>query len=265
MELTGYTVQPQRRSARSVEQLALVQIAATKKFGGYGFPQICDDSVLEFWKNYRINSARMMSHEPVEKGRTIVNIATKEYINCGSEQDESTLSITNQNAQAIYATATSYEWSPIEGVSWGLSADVGAKIAGSQIAGVAAAWPGVTAGVCLQWAVPIGSEIFGWSQSEKIVVPPRTKVKAVITTYAIRHELQFTAEFAFPTASKVAMRYESFCLPCSNWCFVTASEILRGLPEYREENDWVYFTQEGKLSWTGEGYGVMKTEEPLLQ
>ena len=176
----------------------------------------------------------------------------------------------NVTKRTVRAAERSYEWSPTEGVTWGLITNIGAKIAS-----VAAAWPGVSAGICLQSVVPtaifdtITNETFSQrEQNEKLVVPPRTKVNAVITTYAVRHELHYTVEFGFPAWSGLSIKYETplqrcFSGVCSTSGYLTASDILRGLSNYREANDWVYFTQDGKLSWTGESSKVMKTEEPL--
>ena len=96
----------------------------------------------------------------------------------------------NVTKRTVRAAERSYEWSPTEGVTWGLITNIGAKIAS-----VASAWPGVSAGICLQSVVPtaifdmITNETFSQrEQNEKLVVPPRTKVNAVITTYAVQHE-----------------------------------------------------------------------------
>ena len=54
----------------------LVDLAAQQKYGANIKNTALQRGINAFWKEHEINSARMMSNEPVEKGRTIVGIST---------------------------------------------------------------------------------------------------------------------------------------------------------------------------------------------
>ena len=274
MELNLYRAHT-KSSSYTVDQL--VESAARQKYGENirvltkNF--FVDRNIRAFWNRFRINSVRMIGNKPVETRRTIADINTKTYINRGTDQGESTVEITKKTEQS---KGRSYEWSTTEGVTWGINASIGAQIAG--VAGPVTA--GVTAGLGGSYQhqkteqrteSKTTSEAFSfqYAQKETFVVPPRTKVNATITTYAVRHEQEYTVEFAFPVTT-VIIRYKvplqrCFADFCSNRGFITASDILGGLPGYREEDGWVYFTQAGKLRWSGEGCKVDKTEEPLTE
>ena len=272
MELTSYTAQTQTTSY-TVEQL--VVLAARQKYGAntkvlLNNPAV-KKSISAFWEGNWINSVQMIGDNPVETRRTIADINTKEYINRGTDQGESTVEITKTTE---HSKGRSYEWSTTEGVTWGINANIGAKIAGVPGAGATAEIGGSYQHQKIEQrsGSKTTSETFSfqYAQNEKLVVPPRTKVSATVTTYTVGHEQEYTVEFAFRASSRVAIRYESPLQACwSGLCssrgFVTANEILRGLPGYREDDDSVYFTQGGKLSWSGEGCEVDKTEEPLTE
>ena len=286
MELTSDTAQLQSITAESAEAKAkptrppppvhkkmtsgktqpqntpqdLVERAVRQKYGADMIEN--EDAITAFWDDIRI--AQKTSEEPVETERTIIDINTKEFVNHGTGQDESMVAISKGQSKE-----KSYNW--ISESSEGVKLTGNAKIAAS-IAGIEGGLGGSVERQTTDKSSEGESEKKAFSSTyavnEKIVVPPRTKVNAVITTYTVRHEQVYTIEFAFPASSVVRIRYRSRrqrCCPgrCSSSGFVTASDILRNLPGYREEDGWVYFKEVGKLSWSGEGSKVVKTEEKL--
>ena len=46
---------------------------------------------------------------------------------------------------------------------------------------------------------------------------------------------------------------------CFHTVYVTASQLLQPLPGYRDDEEFVYFTQEGELRWIADRMVVRKT------
>ena len=106
-----------------------------------------------------------------------------------------------------------------------------------------------------------------YEQQEKICIQPNTKVKATITTYAMKYEQGYTIKLSLPKEVTLNLMYNN---RCSQWFFcgaswgrISAAELLGELPGYSEEDDKVSFLQEGTLSWIGEGSKVEKIVESL--
>ena len=109
-----------------------------------------------------------------------------------------------------------------------------------------------------------------YEQEEKISVAPGTRVKAQITSYRMKYEQRYTLKFSIPSSFNIPVTYRTRCQRmcfgiCRNSGFVNITQMLQMLPNYCVEEDMATFTQNGILSWIGDGSSVDKSEEPLQQ
>ena len=108
-----------------------------------------------------------------------------------------------------------------------------------------------------------------YEQEEKISVAPGTRVKAQITSYSVRYEQRYTLKLSIPSSLSLPVTYKTRCQQmcfgiCRNTGLVNITHMLMTLPNYCVEEDKATFTQDGILSWIGEGSSVDKSEEPLV-
>ena len=98
---------------------------------------------------------------------------------------------------------------------------------------------------------------------DTLKVPPRTKVKAKITTYAVTHESTTVTRLTVDAKAHIKVLYaSSFSKLLGNlWKshgFITAEELFAD-EEYEEEDGSITFTREGKVSYIGEEVEIHKT------
>lgn len=124
---------------------------------------------------------------------------------------------------------------------------------------------------------------------ETVEIQPGEKILVKMTSYKVRYLMQYTIEYGIEKNLELAVTYTSLCDQVLNWlvytivilflllcplmiclCFkyvssccskkmvpikvtsrgrLTTKELLQSLPTYREDDDKVYFTQEGVLRW----------------
>lgn len=233
---------------------------------------ITDNSLKRMWENFEVTSVDPKHHKPQEVARRIVDINTKEYINRGSEADESSVNISKSSGSERSTTA---DWTSTTGVEFGASANIGASVMGLAAMVPVGGNIGFGGSVSKQ---KTDSKHFGksscdtftisYTQDEKISVPPRTKVTATITTYSVTHRLEYEVEFACKATNFIPVRYQTSLQSCFGGCcsksgIITAAELLSSLPGFRQADDRVFFKQEGAVSWVGEGAKVEKEETAL--
>ncbi len=214
-----------------------------------------------------------MDPKPSEKTRTIVDINMKEYINYGKvAQDESVVQI---NKKSSKTEGGRYTFSSTKGVNFGFGGNIGAQVMGAAVAGGSIGISGhydksKSTTEEAEKSSTEGTE-YCYNQEEKIVVPPGTRVKATITTYRMKYEIKYTIKLSVGRNEYLRMAYRNTCqrhLCCgvfrsSGW--VNIRDMFSTLPNYNpdDEDETASFTQDGVLSWVGEGCSVEKFEEPL--
>ena len=111
---------------------------------------------------------------------------------------------------------------------------------------------------------------FSYNQEEKMSVLPGKHVKAKITTYSMKYEINYTLKLSVKKHTSIPVSFKTRCqrfLPdvCRSTGFVLVSDMISSLPDYVQEDEdgMSSFTQGGTLSWVGEGCTVDKTEEDL--
>ena len=207
---------------------------------------------------------------PTESRRTIIDINMKEYTNRGKREVDETMVKVSKSASK--SKGSRYSFSTTKGVNWGIGGNIGAQVMGLAMAGGSAS---VSANYGRQKSTTTGEEqsedssfTFSYEQEEKISVPPGTQVKARITTYSVKYEQKYTLKFSISSTLNLPVIYRTRCQQmcfgiCRNTGFVNVAQMIRTLPNYCTEDGKATFTQDGILSWVGEGCNVDKCEEPL--
>lgn len=212
--------------------------------------------------------------KPTLVGRTVVDISTKEYKNYGAEdvKDPSARDTTKATVTKYSPTkqGRNYQFTSTQGIMLDVCADVGLRIIsmgmGGGSAGLAAKYgknksKSETTASTMQDPEALG---FEYSQEETVCVPPGKKVHVTTTTYTTLYRQRYTLEFSVPKCGSVSVSYRKSCFcglcTCKGSKCIPFSRIVRGLPNFREDKQNAYFTQEGFLSWIGESCEVDKKE-----
>lgn len=98
---------------------------------------------------------------------------------------------------------------------------------------------------------------------ERLVVPPKTKVKASIKSYTVTYEGKSVTEVSAPKWARIPVRYRTmlsrqFGGIVITTGYITARELFRGRPNFREEEETVYFVEETTVSYLGEDVEIVK-------
>ena len=206
--------------------------------------------------------------KPEETKRTIVDINMKEYTNRSEKEVDETL--VRVKKRSTESTGSRYSFSTTKGVNWGVGGNIGAQVMGLAMVGGSG---NISANYGRSKSKTEGSETteskafeFCYEQEENIKVPPRCRVEAKITTYSMKYEQGYTLKFSLPTSHIFSIAYKTMCqqMFCGfNIRSVTAAEFCATLPDFCQEDGKVSFTQQGTLSWVGEGSVIDKEVHPL--
>ena len=208
--------------------------------------------------------------EPIEKTRITADINMKEYINrSDKDADETIVRISKKKSKS---QGNRYRFSSTKGVNWGVGGNIGAQVMGLATVGGSASFGGnygksKSTTTENEETEALTSE-FCYEQEEKIVVPARSKVCAKITSYVMKYEQGYKLKLSLPKSLSLNVlyknRFHQLCC-CSTLGKITAANLLDGLQGCSEEDDTVSITQDGTLSWIGEGSKIDKVVEPLMQ
>lgn len=110
------------------------------------------------------------------------------------------------------------------------------------------------------------SLVQGYEVTDTLMVPPKTKVKALITTWAVTYESTTVTEVSVDAKAKLPIRYRTkFSRKLGGVLIskveVTAKELFRGEWDYKCENEVVTFKRESKLSHLGEEVEIIKQKD----
>ena len=103
----------------------------------------------------------------------------------------------------------------------------------------------------------------GYEVTDTLMVPPKTKVKALITTWAVTYESTTVTEVSVDAKAKLVIRYRSrrsrkLGGVLVSKVTVTAKELFRNEWDYKCENEVVTFKRQSKLSHLGEEVEIIK-------
>ena len=205
--------------------------------------------------------------EPLIERPTIIDVTFKEFVNHGERENDETTFQLGKNLPI--ATGSRYLFSMNEGVKFDHKYNFGAQIVGLSMTG---GYMSVGSDYSIKEQSFNPNVQFFYNQKEKIVIPPKTKVKAKIITSTRHFRQNYTLEFSTPRSSFVMVQYftsTQLQFNCCNCCqptigYVYAGDIMRTLPNFTETaNGYCSFTQNGTLTWIGEMCSVDKSEEPI--
>ena len=248
--------------------------AAKAKYGRDIFVLGATQSELAgFWEdavNYR---AIKISEEPTPKARTIIDIDTKSHLNDREEDEEvdapdrnDQFEITSKKGNTQSNTKT-YQLKFDESYKFEIGGSLNLKpqffnMAGGGI-GISGSFTkeksqGLTSGS--EQNETLSQE---YQLVEQLVVPPKTKVKATIKSYAVTYEGKSVTEVSAPKWARIPVHYRTmssrqFGGILITTGYITARELFRGRPNFREEEEMVYFVEETTVSYLGEDVEIVK-------
>ena len=95
---------------------------------------------------------------------------------------------------------------------------------------------------------------------ETVQIPPGKKVMVKMTAYRVKYKLEHTLECKIRKSETIRVRFALRVGSSSG--VLTASQVLRMLPGFHEDDDYAYFTQDGEFRWTTDRTVVQKTVWP---
>ena len=225
-------------------------------------------------------SIRVLNREenPRAVGKTVVDIYTKEYKNYGDADSKSSSNADITHAQVQRSspgsTDRNYKFTSKQGIVWKMHENFGVQLLaigmGGGTVGLNGDYCGNTHMTSQEKAASVlGASLgFSYSQGGNITIPPGKKVVVAFTTSIIEYQLRYKLEFRLPKMGTVTVKYKKPCLGClckfTNYAVIPYWSMVKNLAEYRDDGEYVYFTQEGVLSWFGESCEVNKTEASLV-
>lgn len=262
------TTEMQRRTTSEAIQWDVLLLRVVKEHYGRNsriIPSYASQQDKQVFLNVLFSDARNVNpRDPVEISKNTVDVNEKIYSNGEGSEDTSCVKIVNtvQNTEGH-----NYQQSVTKGVQWGVNANVGLQFGLPQV-GV-----GVSGGVGTSYQRQNISTVMNETKKENKVelqshheetvkIPPGKKVIVKMTAYRVRYRLDYTMEYKAPKSASLRVLVDT-CgagLPfCKLSVGLTAAQLLQHLPGYREDEEFVYFTQEGELRWIADRMDVKKT------
>ena len=212
------------------------------------------------------------SPEPSKTRPTIIDLTSKEFVNFeGKENDESIVRVVKNSP---ITDGIRYKFFITEGVSLDHKRNLGFQIVSLSMAGGY-----MRVGTNEETTDRRYNEDLQihYSHEEKLIIPPRVKVTAVIKTYVTKHKQDYTLEFRIRKNRCITVNYLTKCQQRLRYCccfcccrshigHIFAADLLQTLPNFRQDDDrkgYCYFTLDGVLTWIGEGCSVEKSEQPV--
>ena len=97
-----------------------------------------------------------------------------------------------------------------------------------------------------------------------LTVPPGHKIIVNTVTCRECHEMEYTMQFRVPKSASIQVRHSPRLMGLSTTTTsLTASQLLKSMPNFREDEVNVYFTQKGKLMWVREYHERASKQVPL--
>ena len=208
------------------------------------------------------------SPEPSVTRPTIIDVTFKEFVNLGEkEKDETTIQV---GKNCPITVGSKYQFSMTEGVKFDRKYNFGAQIVSLCMVG---GYMSVGTNYTIKELAYNKYLQFRYHQKEKLIIPPKTKITAKITTSTRKYSQDYTLEFSTPRSRRIRVSYltrtqQQFNLGCGQCCqpsegYIYAADIMRTLPNFKDADGFCSFTQVGTLTWIGEGCTVEKSEQPL--
>lgn len=106
--------------------------------------------------------------------------------------------------------------------------------------------------------------------TETLAVPPKTKVRAKITTWAVTFVVPTTTEFKVDVGEYIYVTFQSRlqrCLPCRSYTVAKlfAEELFRSEDGYENDAEEIKFRRKGLVSYIAKEVEITKEIYPLVQ
>lgn len=226
---------------------------------------------------------------PVEVGRSVVDIDCKSHTNTAKENDGDPdkkpedwydeFEITSKK-DSSQKKSKSYRLTFESSTTKSIGGNLGIKVGGSGFFNMAAA-PSAegTAGVSGSYSKTTTQSTskenheeeelsHGYEVVDSLKVPPKTKVVAMITTWAVTYESTTITEVTVDTTHVLPVRYRTMFSRRLGGMFMstgmlTAQDLFGEEEEFKCEEYLVTFRQRGKISYLGEEVEVVKQKIPI--
>ncbi|CAI8043790.1 hypothetical protein GBAR_LOCUS24297 [Geodia barretti] len=262
------TAQVQRQTkSETIEWDNLMLRTVREQFGNRAriVPSLINQQGKNSFVSTLFKDARNINpRDPIEISKNIVDVNEKIYCNAEGGEDSSTVKIVNsvENTEGH-----NYQESVTKGVQWGANTNVGLQFGLPQV-GVSA-----SAGFGLNFQRQRSTTLVNEQKKENRVelqshheetvkIAPGKKVIVRMTSYRVRYKLDYTMEYKIAKINRIRVLVDT-CgagLPfCKSYVSVSAQQLLQYLPGYCEDEEFVYFTQEGELRWIADRMDVKKT------
>ena len=209
---------------------------------------------------------------PTAVGGTIVDISTKQFINDAKESKDPSITDTTKaivKKSSVSTKGRNYQFtasaSSTRNFGGSLGLNAGVLMYGGINAGVNAGFSKTKETSQTEGSSDENSLGFEYTQEETICVPPKTTVDVTITTHLVNYEQQYTLELSVPKSGTIFVSYVNSCccglISGTRTVNVSYKEMVCTLPDFRDDQEKAYFTQDGKLTWVGERCEVHKKEK----
>ena len=255
-----------RRDEQTIQWDDLLLRASREHYGIRGRPllksPITRNSKDSFLKRVFSSARSVDEKEPMEISANTVDVNEKVYTNTGGHEDETTIIIVNSQENT---EGRNYRETTTKGIKWGVDANVGLQFGLPQVGGGIQGKLGgnferskilsVTQEKTLQEKHQQQS-----FHEETLSISPGKKATLQMTAYRVRYKLAYTMEYKIAKKDGVVVRMDLCGLGLIySSVFLTSSQLLYPLPGYREDDEFVYFFQEGELRWIADRMVVKKT------
>ena len=270
---------------------AYIQLAAMKKCNDNTIfvLGVTEEDLSEFWSKASYHAVSFT--RPVEKGRAVVDIDSRCHANTAKVADRGEKGDENEDPDRKpkdwfdqFEIKSKQDSSKIKSKKYRLelsssttkAANFNLELSGAGFFNIAApiAPKGGIGGSYSKTETSTWSKEQGESESlsqgyeiiDTLMVPPKTKVKALITTWAVTYESTTVTEISVDAKAKLPIRYRTKLSQklggvLISKVMVTAKELFRGEWDYKCENEVVTFKRESKLSHLGEEVEIIKQKQ----
>ena len=256
---------------------AYIQLAALKKCNDNTIflLGVTEEELSEFWSKASYHAIHFTRDRPEEKGRAVVNIDSRCHANTAevkdpekdlldnfeiiSKKDRSETKTKKYRLELSSSTtkAANFNLEFSGGGFFNTAAPVAPK------GGIGGSYSKTDTSTWSTEQDKSESLAQGYEVVDTLQVPPKTKVKALITTWAVTYESKIITEISVDAKAELPIRYRTkFSRKLGGVLIshvkVTAKELFRGEWDYKCENEVVTFKRESKISHIGEEVEIIK-------
>lgn len=236
------------------------------------------DELQSFWSKFEKNAVEVGT--PIEVGRTVVDIDAKSHINTGNRNDfNDSFKITSSaSSTQTKASSSSYQLQLSVTKETQIGANLSFKIGGPAFFNLAGG--GLTAGASHKHTKTVTeterseeSESQSLSQTYQIVedlqVPAKTKVRALVKTFAVTYKAKSIIQFRVDANATIPVRYRSkFSRVFLGGVRVdlgkiTVEDLFQDEDKSEVKDGVLTFRREGYISYLSEEVEVTKEETSI--